>query len=52
MRVYIVMQDSKNVYSKLYAAAQSVEAVRYKVEGRGFDSRWGHSGRTVVLGFD
>jgi len=23
-----------------YAVAQSVEALRYKPEGRGFDSRW------------
>ena len=39
--------------------AQLVEALRYKPEGRGFDSRWGHcgfiinfypSGRTVALG--
>ena len=25
-----------------YAVAQSVEALRYKQEGRGFDSRWCH----------
>jgi hypothetical protein len=25
-----------------YAVAQLVEALRYKPEGRGFDSRWGH----------
>jgi hypothetical protein len=38
--------------------AQLVEALRYKLEGRGFDSRWfqsnfhGHntSGRTMTLG--
>jgi hypothetical protein len=24
-----------------YAVAQSVEALRYKLEGRGFDYRWG-----------
>ena len=38
-----------------YAVAQLVEALRYKSEGRGFDSRWGHwnfsvTGRTVALG--
>ena len=41
-----------------YAVAHLVEALRYKPEGRGFDSRWGHlnfsltqsSGRTMVLG--
>ena len=32
--------------------AQLVEALRYKPEGRGFDSRWCHnpSGRTMELG--
>ena len=25
-----------------YAVAQLVEALRYKLEGRGFDSRWCH----------
>ena len=25
-----------------YAVKQLVEALRYKPEGRGFDSRWGH----------
>ena len=30
--------------------AQLVEAPRYKSEGRGFDSRWCHSGRTMALG--
>ena len=35
-----------------YAVAQLVEALRYKPEGRGFDSRWCHnpSGRTMALG--
>jgi hypothetical protein len=41
-----------------YAVAQLVEALRYKPEGRGFDSLWSHwsfkclnpSGRTVALG--
>ena len=35
------------------AVAQLVEALRYKSEGRGFDSRWCHwnfSGRTMALG--
>ena len=31
--------------------AHLVEALRYKPEGRGFDSRWCHpSGRTMALG--
>ena len=30
--------------------AQMVEALRYKPEGRGFDSRWVHRGRTLALG--
>jgi hypothetical protein len=36
-----------------YAVAQLVEAVWYKPEGRGFDSRWCHnpSGGTMTLRF-
>ena len=30
--------------------AQLVEALRYKPEGRGFDSRWCPSGRSMALG--
>jgi hypothetical protein len=33
--IYIV-----NKYGRLYAAVQLLEALRYKPEGRGFDSRW------------
>jgi hypothetical protein len=37
-----------------YAVAQFVEALRYKPEGRGFDSRWflchNPSSRTMALG--
>ena len=29
--------------------AQLVEELRYKLEGRGFDSRWDPSGRTMAL---
>jgi hypothetical protein len=29
-------------YYNGYAVAQLVEALRYKPEGRGFDSRWSH----------
>jgi len=43
------VQDSKNIRSKLYAVAQLVGALRYEVGGLGFDSWWGHSGRTMVL---
>jgi hypothetical protein len=32
-----------------YLVAQLIEALRYKPEDRGFDSRWGHSGRTMAL---
>jgi hypothetical protein len=28
--------------------AQLVEALRYKLEGRGFDSRWGHLNSSVT----
>jgi len=27
----------------------AVEELRYKAEGRGFDSRWGPSGRIIAL---
>jgi hypothetical protein len=30
------------------AAAQLVEALRYKPEGLGFDSPWGHSGISLT----
>jgi hypothetical protein len=33
-----------------YAVVQLVEALRYKSEGRGFDSRQNPSGRTMALG--
>jgi hypothetical protein len=31
-----------------YAMAQLVEALRYKPEGRGFDSRWGYWNFLVI----
>ena len=31
--------------------AQLVEALRYKSEGRGFDSRWGHWNFSLILSF-
>jgi hypothetical protein len=36
-----------------HAVAQLVEALRYKPEDRGFDSRWCHnpSGRTMAQGY-
>ena len=41
-------------YRMGHAAAQLVEALRYKSEGHGFVSRWCHrhnpSGRTMALG--
>ena len=40
-----------NLVLKVYAVTQLVETLRYKLEGRGFDSRGDHSsGRTVALG--
>ena len=33
-----------------YTVAQLVEALRYKPEGRRFDSRWHHSASTVAVG--
>jgi hypothetical protein len=30
------------IFTLKYAVAQLVEALRYKPEGRGFDSRWSH----------
>jgi len=30
------------LFSMVHAVAQLVEALRYKPEGRGFDSRWSH----------
>ena len=44
----------KQIVMYVHAVAQLVEALRYKPEGRGFDSRWCHwnnpSGRTMTLG--
>jgi len=50
------LNDTFYVHCSGHAVAQLVEALRYKSEGRGFDSRWCHwnfsltSGRTVALG--
>ena len=49
----MAVQDSRNVWliedintlilcKRGHAVAQLVEALRYKPEGRGFDSRWCH----------
>jgi hypothetical protein len=32
----------KPLFNRSFAVAQLVEALRYKPEGRGFDSRWCH----------
>jgi hypothetical protein len=32
-----------------YAVAQLVEALRYNLEGRGFDSRWSHWNFSVTI---
>ena len=34
-----------------YAVAQLVEALRYKLEGRGFDSRWCHWNFSLTQSF-
>ena len=47
---FLVSVEPNNIYFNLmwlrvsveHAVAQLVEAVRYKPEGRGFDSRWCH----------
>jgi hypothetical protein len=50
----IVRLINKCYLCKWHAVAQLVEALRYKPEGRGFDSRWCHwnnpFGRTMALG--
>ena len=41
------------IYHKGHSVARLAEALRYKPEGRGFDSQWGYwnfSGRTIALG--
>ena len=47
---YLNFTLHKNLTGR-YAVAQLVEALRYKPDGRGFDSRWCHnpSGRTVAM---
>ena len=44
MRINNLSMAFYTVYSLSggYAVAQLVEALRYKPEGRGFDSRWSH----------
>ena len=40
LHVVIVINDT--ILTTKHAVAQLVEALRYKPEGRGFDSRWCH----------
>ena len=45
--------EIKVALSRAVVVPQLVEALRYKPEGSGFDSRWCHwnpSGRTMALG--
>jgi hypothetical protein len=42
VHVYIMMQDSRSICSKFYTLMQLVEALHYKTEGSGLDTRWGH----------
>ena len=39
------------VYTWGHAVTQMVEALRYKSEGRGFDSRWSHWNFSLTLSF-
>jgi hypothetical protein len=49
----MVMQEERIIHicakSLGYAVAQLVEALCYKPEGAGFDSRWGHWDRFSLL---
>jgi hypothetical protein len=38
-----------HVFSQEYAMAQLDEALRYKAEGRGLDSRWSHWNFSVTF---
>jgi len=50
-----VLGRSRNFYTSSsiwgHAVAQLVEALRYKPEGRGFDSRWYHWNFSLILSF-
>jgi len=47
-KIQISLNFDKN---RGYAVAQLVEALRYKPEGRGFDSRWCHWNFSLTLTF-
>jgi hypothetical protein len=38
----VIIRLDLRTYENKHAVAQLVEALRYKPEGRGFDSRWCH----------
>jgi hypothetical protein len=40
-----------HIYTRGYAMAQLVEELRYKLKGRGFDSRWDHWHVSLTLSF-
>jgi hypothetical protein len=40
--VSMCVYDNLYLYHQIHAVVQSVEALRYKAEGRGFDFRWCH----------
>jgi hypothetical protein len=40
--LYLITAATTTTTNWGYAVAQMVEALRYKPEGRGFDSRWCH----------
>ena len=47
---YLYYNARLKEYMLQIVCGDTVEALSYKVEGRGFNFRWGHSGHTVVLG--
>jgi hypothetical protein len=47
-RCYMEKYSFLALHNRGYAVAQLVESLRFKPEGRGFDSRW-CPGRTVAL---
>jgi len=49
----IILKKNIKIYIKIWghAVAQLVEALRYKLEGRGFDSRWCHWNFSLTLSF-
>jgi hypothetical protein len=49
--IYIYIYIYKYIKAEGHPVAQSVEALRYKPEGRGFDSRWCHWNFSLTSSF-